>query len=88
MKTIFKLIFLTLVVIQNGFTQEQNIKAFINANSIEIADCKDLKNYSFLDKVSDNKKIIAIGEASHGSETLFEIKHSLFKYLIKDILYT
>jgi erythromycin esterase len=88
MKTILRLLFLTFVVTQNFFAQEQILPAFINANSIEIAECKDSKNYFFLDKVSDNKRIIAIGEASHGSETLFEIKHSLFKYLAINKGYT
>ena len=81
MKIILRLLFLTFVVPQNFFAQDQILPAYINANSIEITDNKDSKEYAFLDKISEDKKIIAIGEASHGSETLFEIKHSLFKYL-------
>jgi erythromycin esterase len=83
-----KTLFLALVVMQNVFAQEQKITAYISANSFQITVSKDSKNYSFLDRVSDNKKIIAIGEASHGSETLFEIKHSLFKYLAINKGYT
>ena len=88
MKIILRLLFLTFVVPQNFFAQDQILPAYINANSIEITDNKDSKEYAFLDKISEDKKIIAIGEASHGSETLFEIKHSLFKYLAINKGYT
>ena len=39
---------------------------------------------SFLDNLS-NSKLVALGEATHGTKEFFQMKHRIFKYLVENL---
>ncbi|XLS29659.1 erythromycin esterase family protein [Flavobacteriaceae bacterium M23B6Z8] len=44
-----------------------------------------LNDFSFLENFVNNKKIVALGEASHGTSEIFILKHQIIRYLVEEM---
>lgn len=52
-----------------------------NANPIKIADTSDYSDLKILDKALKNKRIVLLGEFTHGAKEINEVKHRIIRYL-------
>ncbi len=68
------------------FAQNEALQQYILTNTKEIeADTRDFKGLSFLDTLLANKRIVFLGESSHGTEEYSRTKLQLIKYLHKKL---
>lgn len=80
--TVTILAFCLLLIPVSGYTQTTEIK-WINRNAHEIKSQGDnFEDLSFLSKILNNKTIIGLGEASHGTQEFYVQKSRLVKYLV------
>ena len=81
--------FLILVTLCTGSCNHPNeLITELEKSSIQLPGTKPLEynNSDLLPLLGNiNDGIVALGEAAHGSSTLFELKHRLFKYLVEEI---
>ena len=83
-----KIIFLILVSLYAGSCNHSNdLTTELERSSIQLPGTKPLEYTNsdlqpFLGNM--NVGIVALGEAAHGSSTIFELKHRLFKYLVEE----
>ncbi len=78
MRIIFKILVILVYVIGHS----QNEKKYIELNSFSSNDenFNDLEN---LDNYFINRKVIGIGESTHGTSEFTSMRHRIFKYLVK-----
>lgn len=62
--------------------QDKKLAAYINLHAKEInPSATDFKGLSFLDSLLKDKRIVALGESSHGTEEYSQTKFQLIQYL-------
>lgn len=58
-----------------------------NATAIKIVDTSSYTDLKVLDKVLKNKRIVLLGEFTHGAKEINEVKHRIIRYLHKELGY-
>lgn len=76
------ILFIFIILFQSGFAQETEISAKIANHIFPIKDCND---FSYLDKLLKNKRVVVLGESNHQDGTSFEIKVKLVKYMVEKL---
>ena len=90
MKFTLKLIIILALFAQanTGYPQYPGIIKWLNENSVEIKtvnaengfdDLMPLKN------ILENKRIVALGESTHGTKEIFQMKHRLLEFLVREM---
>lgn len=76
------LVLITLLISFTSSAQDNNLAATIQQHAKEInTTAPDFKGFSFLDTMLQNKRIILLGESSHGTEEYSATKLQLIQYL-------
>lgn len=72
------------------FAQTQDEINFLKENTIDISinpNNNDFEDLSPLKTILADKKIVGMGESTHGSKEFFEMKHRMFKFLVTEMGY-
>jgi len=78
----FYLLLLCIIIALNTFAQETALRHYIAENARELNDSSnDFKGLGFLDTLLAGKRIVMLGESSHGAEEYSKTKLQLIKYL-------
>ncbi|TPD66095.1 erythromycin esterase family protein [Flavobacterium microcysteis] len=82
-------ILITFVLTISSFLAHSQNKTlqWINENSIPLVENSQSKNFSFLDSELNEKTILGLGEASHGTHEFYIQKAHIIKYLITNSNY-
>lgn len=80
--TLVSVLFPMCVLGQSELVEAINSK-LIPIQSIE--NSNDLSDFSKIKELLKNKRIIALGEATHGTHEFFEMKRTLVEYLVKEM---
>lgn len=71
--------------------EEDSLVYWIQNNAVHIKSVKPesgLEDLQGLKKVLANKKLIAIGESTHGTREFFQMRHRFFEFLVKEMGFT
>ncbi|WP_348053078.1 erythromycin esterase family protein [Mucilaginibacter sp.] len=69
-----------------AYCQDSEIKQYIKENSIRIDTLTDdnyLRNFEKFSDILKSKKVIGLGEATHGTHEFFQYKYYLLRYLVE-----
>ncbi|MHC8949851.1 erythromycin esterase family protein [Sphingobacterium hungaricum] len=69
-----------------GLQAQENAKEKA-VHEIDLSDMDNTKQFSFIDPLLKDTKVIGLGEASHGTEEFFAVKGMLVKHLINNLDY-
>lgn len=69
---------------ENNFSGFKEDKNQIVKEIAQYTEAFNPSNYSILDNEFSNSRLIGLGEATHGTKEIFELKKSLIAYLIKN----
>ena len=84
MKQSLKLVLLLLISInETSFSQELALGSVVEAILSENPE-SSFEDLSFLDEEFKSKKIISIGESTHGTSEFALMRHKIFKYLVQN----
>ncbi|QOR64792.1 erythromycin esterase family protein [Cytobacillus suaedae] len=80
---------LFIIVACNNTEQSESLVDYSRSNSVgfTIDTSKEDLDFSFLNEVLDDKRIVAIGETSHAVEEFNKLKKEMIKYLHKELGY-
>jgi len=87
MRKTFLLIFVYLIIGKQAESQikwDESFTSHISLLNSTNPDNTDNSDFVLIDSLIANKRIIALGEATHGTKEFFTTKHRLIKYLVEN----
>ncbi len=88
---LYKLFFLFTLLFSSPLivtSQNENVIKWIDENSIKVKTVKAESGFNDLmplKNILKDKRIVALGEATHGTKEIFQMKHRMLEFLVKEM---
>lgn len=99
MKKVISIIICALLIVTAGFTFNNQYKKYKENKAVAAFKSKEIKlktvkynsgfeDLSALEPILKDKKLVAMGEATHGTKEFFQMKHRMFQFLVEKMGYS